>query len=40
MSTIILNNNHFTSKFKVLTKGAPEIMKDLFDPETVPDDFN
>ena len=39
MSTVILNSNHFSSKFKVLSKGAPEIMKDLFDPETVPEDY-
>lgn len=39
MSTIILNNNHYSSKYKILTKGAPEIMLDLFDKETVPTDY-
>lgn len=39
MSTIILNNNHFSSKFKILTKGAPEIMFDLFDKNTLPKNY-
>lgn len=39
MSTIILNSNHYSSKYKILTKGAPEVMKDLFDEKTIPHNY-
>ena len=39
MSVVVYNGNS-DKKYTVLTKGAPETMKFLFQSNTVPDDYD
>ena len=40
MTTIISNEKRNEDKYTVLTKGAPEIMKNYCDPKTIPEDYD
>jgi cation-transporting ATPase 13A2 len=39
MSTVIMNEKTNDHKFTVLSKGAPEVMKKICDPATIPSDY-